>query len=90
MALEVPIVASDLPVYRDAIDDRSASLAPSDDPAALAEAILGVLDDRPAAAERARRARARFLERFTVERVAAEMMGFHERALRRTAADPDM
>jgi hypothetical protein len=30
------------------------------------------------------------LESFTVERVAADMMGFHERALRRTAADPDM
>ena len=90
MALEVPMVVSDLVVYRDAITDRSARLVPTDDPVALAEAILGVLADRPAAAERARQARARFLERFTIERVAAEMMGFHERALGRTAAAPDM
>jgi glycosyltransferase involved in cell wall biosynthesis len=90
MALEVPIVASDLVVYRDAITDRTATLVPPDDPVALAEAILGVLADRPAAAERARQARARFLARFTIERVATEMMGFHERALRRTAAAPDM
>jgi glycosyltransferase involved in cell wall biosynthesis len=90
MALEVPMVVSDLPVYREAITDLSATLVPPDDPVALAEAILGVLADRPAAAERAGRARARFLERFTVERVATEMMGFHERALRRTAAAPDM
>jgi glycosyltransferase involved in cell wall biosynthesis len=90
MALEVPMVVSDLPVYREAITDLSATLVPPDDPVALAEAILGVLADRPAAAERARRARARFLESFMVERVATEMMGFHERALRRTAADLDM
>jgi glycosyltransferase involved in cell wall biosynthesis len=89
MALEVPIVASDLPVYRDAISDRSATLVPPDDPVALAESILGVFANRAAAAGRARRARERFLERFTVERVAADMMGFHERALRRAAAAAD-
>ncbi len=33
MALEVPMVVSDLPVYRDAITDTSATLAPPDDPA---------------------------------------------------------
>jgi glycosyltransferase involved in cell wall biosynthesis len=82
MAMEAPIVASDLDVYRGAVEDgRSASLVRPEDPGALAAAIVASLSDPAAAAQRARRARARFLERFTTEKVALEMLGLYGRAL---------
>ena len=90
MALEVPIVASDLPVYRDAITDRSATARPYRRSRRLGRSHPGCPGRPPCGRGTSPARRARFLERFTVERVAAEMMGFHERALRRTAADLDM
>lgn len=82
MALEAPIVASDLATLRDAVpDQRHATLVPPNRPPELAAAIVGVLDDPRAAVERATLARRRFLERFTVERVAGEMVALYERAL---------
>jgi glycosyltransferase involved in cell wall biosynthesis len=82
MALETPIVASDLPAVREIVADRvTALLVPPERPAALAKAVTTALADPAAAAERARRARQRFLERFTIEHVADEMIGFYRRAL---------
>ena len=82
MALEAPIVASDLATLHDAVTDpQFAVLVPPEQPEALASAILAVLADPAAAAERAARARLRFLERFTVERVAEEMLAFYQRAV---------
>jgi glycosyltransferase involved in cell wall biosynthesis len=84
MALEAPIVSTDLPPIREAAPDPvCAWLVPPDRPDALAAAILAVLSDPTEAAERARRARSRFLERFTIERVADQMVSFYERALSR-------
>jgi phosphatidyl-myo-inositol alpha-mannosyltransferase len=46
MAAGCPVVASDLPGYRSVVTDgRTGVLAPPGDPAALAAAIAGVLDD---------------------------------------------
>jgi glycosyltransferase involved in cell wall biosynthesis len=82
MALEAPVVASDLPMVREAVTDGvTARLVPVDRPAALAAAILEVLADPDAAAARAARARADFLERFTVERAADGMVALYRRAL---------
>lgn len=49
-------------------------------PEALASAVLAVLADPVAASRRAATAHARALERFTVDRVAAQMLAFYERA----------
>jgi glycosyltransferase involved in cell wall biosynthesis len=82
MALEAPIVVSDLATLRDAVpDERHGLLVAPNRPDALAEGILTVLAEPQEAAERATRARQRFLERFTIERVAEEMLGFYQRAL---------
>lgn len=82
MLLEAPIVASDLATLRDAVpDERHALRVPSEQPEALASAVLAVVDDPEAASRRAALARARALERFTVERVAEEMLAFYQRAL---------
>jgi glycosyltransferase involved in cell wall biosynthesis len=82
MALEAPIVASDLPAVREVVtDEATALLVPPDRPAALAAAVATTLADPAAAADRARRARQRFLDRYTIDHVADEMVEFYRRAL---------
>jgi glycosyltransferase involved in cell wall biosynthesis len=81
MALEAPIVASDLPAVREVVGDDAALLVPPDRPDALAAAVTAVLADPDGAARRAARARERFLATFTIDRVADGMAGFYRRAL---------
>ena len=82
MALEAPIVASDLPAVREVVgDDSAALLVPPDRPDALAAAVTAALADPAGAARRAGRARERFLARYTIDRVADGMAGFYGRAL---------
>lgn len=85
MALEAPIVASDIPPVREVVGDGvPALLVPPDDSDALADGIVATLLEPVAAAERAQLGRARFLERFTQEAAAAAMIAFYERALSRS------
>lgn len=85
MALEAPIVATDLPAVRETVGGSGvALLVPRDDPAALASAVVQTFRQPEAAAGRAREGRRRFLGRFTVEGIAARMSAFY----RRTAAQP--
>jgi glycosyltransferase involved in cell wall biosynthesis len=81
MALEAPIVASDLPPVREAVTNgASARLVPPDRPEAFAKAVVETLGD-PAAVARAARARADFQARFTIGRAADGMLAFYQRAL---------
>lgn len=85
MALEAPIVASDIPTVREVVgSDGSALLVPPEDSEAMSTAILNTLTDPAAARSRTRLGRRRFLERFTQEAVAAEMIAFYERSLLRS------
>ena len=78
MALETPIVASDIPSVREVVADaRGARLVPVEDHRALARAIAQVLDSPDATDE----LRARFLSALTVEKSVDRMMAFYERAL---------
>ena len=82
MALEAPIVASDLPAVREVVTDEvTGLLVPPDRPDALATAVVTTLADPAAAAARGRRARRRFLERYGIDHVADEMLDFYRRAL---------
>jgi glycosyltransferase involved in cell wall biosynthesis len=82
MALEAPVVASDLPTLEDAVTDGdTAILVPPADPVRLAAAIVATLADPVAGPARAERARERFLQRFTIDRVVDQMLGFYDRAL---------
>ncbi|HXF56074.1 MAG TPA: glycosyltransferase family 4 protein [Actinomycetota bacterium] len=82
MALETPIVATDLPAVREAVGGSGvAVLVPPDDPAALASAVAQTLRQPETAADRAREGRRRFLDHFTVERVAARMFEFYATSL---------
>jgi glycosyltransferase involved in cell wall biosynthesis len=82
MALETPIVASDVPPVREAvIDGLSARLVPPGQPEALAEAIVDSLGDPEGNAVRTARALSDFHARFTIGRAAEGMLGFYEHAL---------
>ena len=74
LALETPIVSSDLAGTRDVlIDGESARLVPVGDPAALAEALAATLDDPSGRAGQVAKGRALFDERFTLSRSAERM-----------------
>jgi glycosyltransferase involved in cell wall biosynthesis len=82
MALEAPIVATDIPAVREVLGDRDAAvLSAPEDASALARAMAHVLDDRGSQA-RVARARARFLDCFTIDRIADRMIAFYEHAIR--------
>jgi glycosyltransferase involved in cell wall biosynthesis len=82
MALQAPIVASDVPPVREAVaDGTTARLVPPDQPEALARAVIDTLQQPVAAAARAAAAQAEFQARFTVGRAADGMVAFYRKAL---------
>jgi glycosyltransferase involved in cell wall biosynthesis len=82
MALEAPIVASDLPPIREAIGDETAAwLVPVGKPHELAVAMSEVLGNRDEAGRRTEAAHDRFNEHFTISRVADQMLTVYGRAL---------
>jgi glycosyltransferase involved in cell wall biosynthesis len=81
MALECPIVVSDLPSLREVVDHSTAVLVPPDDAGALGAAVVRTLSTGDDTRRRANAARRRFLERFTVDTIAAQMLCFYSRSL---------
>jgi glycosyltransferase involved in cell wall biosynthesis len=57
IAAGVPVVVSDIPAYRSILEEGAASFVAEDDPHAIAAAVVRTLEDRPAAEQRAVRAR---------------------------------
>lgn len=80
MALEAPIIASDIPPIRETLDGDGL-LVPVEDEAALAHAVLRTLGDHPDTLRRTVAAAERFHDRYTLDRVCGDMVGFYERAL---------
>jgi phosphatidyl-myo-inositol alpha-mannosyltransferase len=77
MAARTPIVASDLPGYRNvARPGRDAVLVPPDDPEALAAGLRGVLSD-DVAAEELRRRGAERADRFSMDRLARRYLALY-------------
>ena len=77
MSAGLPVVASDLPVFREFLTPgRDALLVPVDNAPALAAALAKVLDD-PQLADRLRSAARATCERFTWARSAAEHQGIY-------------
>jgi len=74
MALDAPIVATDIPPVREVLgEEAGALLVAVDDAEGLSSAIVSTLCGE-GSEERVAAARARFFARYTIERVAAEMI----------------
>jgi glycosyltransferase involved in cell wall biosynthesis len=58
-ACATPVVASDIPGYREVVAEETGALVPPDDPDALAETITELLADEPVRVARGRAARER-------------------------------
>jgi glycosyltransferase involved in cell wall biosynthesis/peptidoglycan/xylan/chitin deacetylase (PgdA/CDA1 family) len=83
MALETPIIASDLPALREVLDDGECGrLVPVDQPQALSRAIVGALSGDRETMARVQMGRRRFEQVYTADRVAGQMLRFYELAAR--------
>jgi glycosyltransferase involved in cell wall biosynthesis len=82
MALETPIVASDIPPVREVIGTSGGGvLVPVEDPESLADGVVGVVSDREKAVRSARLAHERFVSEFSIEIITDRMITFYEKAL---------
>jgi sugar transferase (PEP-CTERM/EpsH1 system associated) len=87
MASGLPIVATDVGGNRELLSDGdNGRIVPADDAAALAAAIGGLLDDPTHARRLGAAARRAAVERFSVERMAAEYARLYDRCLDRRPA----
>jgi glycosyltransferase involved in cell wall biosynthesis len=85
MALELPIVASDLaPVREITAPSEAARLVPAGDADALAAALLAMLRDPHQEAARAQRARKLFEDRYTIDKSGQALFELFERTVRST------
>jgi glycosyltransferase involved in cell wall biosynthesis len=86
MALELPIVASDVPAIREVLGDATAGvLVPPGDAPALATELGGLLDDPDRRRALGAAARRRFEERFTLPKSAARMADLYRDVVIRAA-----
>jgi glycosyltransferase involved in cell wall biosynthesis len=84
MALEVPVVATNLPQVREVAGADGALLVRPGDVEAFARGILGCLDERDATSQRVQHALIRFQRRFTITETARCMRLFYEESLPRS------
>jgi glycosyltransferase involved in cell wall biosynthesis len=88
MALQVPIVASDVPPIRETTaGEECARLVQPENPGALADALASTLTDPNCSSEQVKRARARFEQHYTMDQVWEGMRAFYARALTPPRAD---
>jgi phosphatidylinositol alpha-mannosyltransferase len=80
-ASATPVVASDIPGYRELVTPETGVLVPPDDPDALAETIAAVLADEEARAERGRAARELAASRYAWPLLARQLADAYERVL---------
>ena len=82
-ACALPVVASDIPGYREVTTPETSVPVAPDDPAALAEAVTSLLADEPRRAAMGVAARELALERYAWSDIARRLEGIYERAATR-------
>lgn len=81
LACATPVVASDIPGYREVVTPEVGALTPPGDPDALAETIERVLADEPARVELGRAARELAANRYAWPLLAGKLRDCYERVL---------
>jgi glycosyltransferase involved in cell wall biosynthesis len=76
MACGVPVVAGDVPGVSDVLEGGGGRLVPRDDPSALADEIVAVVEDGDQAADLGHLARRRVEEAFSLDAVGAALRAF--------------
>jgi phosphatidylinositol alpha-mannosyltransferase len=80
-ACATPVVASDIPGYREIVSPETGALAPPGDPQALAETVAAFVADEPARIERGRAAREAATTRYAWPLLAERLATCYERVL---------
>jgi phosphatidylinositol alpha-mannosyltransferase len=87
-ACATPVVASDIPGYREVLTAETGTLVPPDDPEALAEAIAGLLSDEAVRVERGKAARERAVSEYAWPLLASRLATGYEHVLEGEAGRP--
>jgi phosphatidyl-myo-inositol alpha-mannosyltransferase len=87
-ACATPVVASDIPGYREVLTAETGALVPPDDPEALAEAIAGLLSDEAVRVERGKAARERAASEYAWPLLARRLAAGYEQVLEGEAGGP--
>ena len=80
-ACAAPVVASDIPGYREVVTEETGALVPPGDAEALAATIAALLEDEPTRAERGRAARERAESEYAWPLLARRLAACYERVL---------
>jgi phosphatidylinositol alpha-mannosyltransferase len=80
-ACSLPVVASDIPGYREVLTPEAAVPVTPDDPGALTEAVVALLADEPHRVAMGAAARRVALHRYAWSDIAARLEGIYERAI---------
>lgn len=87
MAMEVPVVATDLAGVREVLGYGNGVVVAPQNPDALARGILAVLGDPCTASRRVTRARARYEHHLTTDVIAQQMVDFYRRSIAQAAGE---
>jgi phosphatidyl-myo-inositol alpha-mannosyltransferase len=82
-ACATPVVASDIPGYRDVMTDEAGVLVPPGDPAALADALVALLGEEQRRRILGANARLVAQEHYSWDQIARRLLALYERALER-------
>lgn len=80
-ACATPVVASDIPGYREVLTEETGALVPPDDPEALADGIAALLSDESVRVERGKAARERAVSEYAWPLLAGRLAACYERLL---------
>ena len=80
-ACALPVVASDIPGYREVTTPETSVTVPPDDTAALTDAIADLLADEPRRVEMGRAARTLAADQYAWSDIARRLEGIYERAI---------
>jgi phosphatidyl-myo-inositol alpha-mannosyltransferase len=82
----LPVVASDIPGYREVLDESASVSVSPDDPAALTEAVCALVDDEPRRVALGEGARAIAVERYAWPKIARRLEEIYESVAGRAEA----